>query len=151
LKKRVLEAATPQQCIQMTQQALEYYKIDTKATPTAIIGFCWGGFMGNIIIRNLLTAKFKAFAVCHPSAWTDETGSEITVPLIAIPTKDDFDMTKFFENLKPEIREKSEHYRFNDVHHGFAGARANLKDETNVREYNRAIGLISEFFNKRLF
>jgi dienelactone hydrolase len=151
MKKRVTEAASPQQCIQMTHQVLEHYKIDTKTTPIAIIGFCWGGFMGNLIIQNLPTAQFKAFAVCHPSVWTDETGSEITVPLIAIPTKDDFDMTKFFENLKPEIREKSEHYRFNDVHHGFAAARADLKDETNLRDYNRAIDLISEFFNKRLF
>jgi dienelactone hydrolase len=151
MKKRVIGAASPEQCFQMTNQVLEHYKIDTKITPTAFIGFCWGGYMGRLIIQNLPSVQFKAFAVCHPPTWDDEIGSEITVPLIAIPAKDDFDMTKFFKNLKPEIKEKSEHHRFNDVVHGFASARANLQDETNLREYNRAIGLISEFFNKRIF
>jgi dienelactone hydrolase len=134
----------------MVKQVIEHYKIDSTSGPVAIIGFCWGAMIGHKII-NSIPNQFKALAVCHPSFWNDETGSEITVPLIAIPTKDDFDMTKFFENLKPEIREKSEHHLFNDVHHGFAAARADLKDETNVREYNRAIDLISEFFNKTLF
>ncbi|KXN67241.1 hypothetical protein CONCODRAFT_43087, partial [Conidiobolus coronatus NRRL 28638] len=143
--------AGPEKCTEMVKQVIEHYKIDSNSGPVAIIGFCWGCKIANIVTNEIPNTNFKAFAACHPSFWDSDTGKEITVPLIALPSKDEFDMLPFFANMKKDIKEKSAHVRFNDSHHGFCAARADLKSETNLRDYNNAIQLISDFFLKRLY
>lgn len=39
---------------------------------------------------------------------------------------------------------------YEKMFHGWMGARANLRDETNVAEFERAYGQVAEFFAKHL-
>lgn len=39
---------------------------------------------------------------------------------------------------------------YDKMFHGWMGARANLKDETNLAEYERGYKQVSEFFSKYL-
>jgi hypothetical protein len=44
----------------------------------------------------------------------------------------------------------SEHYRFEDMKHGFAGARADFSDKVTRARIEEAIDKLSGFFNKVL-
>lgn len=40
--------------------------------------------------------------------------------------------------------------RYDDMHHGWAGARANLKDEANLKQYKDVFEELTKFFNNTL-
>ncbi len=54
------------------------------------------------------------------------------------------------KEASPEAYERSEHYRFEDMHHGFCAARGDYSDELQARRANEAIRMVSAFFKRNL-
>ena len=57
--------------------------------------------------------------------------------------------------LQKRIQERlgadaSEHYRFDDMEHGFAAARGDFKDELTRKRVEEVIQHVSKFFNKHI-
>ncbi|CAG7728721.1 unnamed protein product [Allacma fusca] len=68
-----------------------------------------------------------------------------------MPTKDEDDMIPFYNILKEKLGEdKCAHHRFDDMHHGFSAARANMEDELNRQRVDEALALLVEFFRKHI-
>lgn len=120
------------------------------AQKIALFGFCWGAKMAWHAAQDGST--YAAAAFIHPSFFTPDDAKFLQVPIINLPTKDEPDMVPYMEALKeasPALHEKSEHKRFDDVHHGFCAARGDWSDELQAQRANEAIKLVANFYKKQ--
>jgi len=127
---------------------IEHYKKEG-ATSFGIYGFCWGGKMS---IKGVSEVDdIKAAALLHP-AFIESTDAEAAKgPVLFLPSKDEADMIPLYEIVKQRLgEENTEHHRFDDMHHGFAAARGDWKDELQRKRAEEAISLVHVFFKKHL-
>jgi len=114
-----------------------------------IFGFCWGAKI--CCEAGIQLADVNAIGLVHPSFVETDDGDKIQCPTYVMPSKDETDFLPFYNKLKERLGDdKVEHKRFDDMHHGFAAARANLEDELNRKRMDEAINLLHTFFNKHL-
>lgn len=92
--------------------------------------------------------KFKAGVQTSPAMVDPEEAKKVQIPMLVLPSKDESkeDFDKYASNLS--VKYKME--RFDDMPHGWMSARADLKDEKFVKEYERGYKLAAEFFNEHL-
>jgi len=112
-----------------------------------VYGFCWGAKIAVQATKD--GATFIGAGLIHPSFVTEEDAKVAQAPILALPTKDDPDMTAFMAALKeanPAAHAKSVHHRFEDVFHGWAAARGDWSVELQAQRANEAIKLVSDFF-----
>lgn len=149
------------------QTVIEHYKRTEGVTSVGIFGFCWGGRITLDAVLEL--SEIKAAGLVHPSLIKNEEAESVKYPMILLPAKDEPDMVldhsarsfsylflsnflpelqlPFYETLKKNLGEnKCAHRRFDDLHHGFCGARGDFADELNGRRVNEVIQLLSSFF-----
>lgn len=127
---------------------MDHYK-KQGVTSFGIFGFCYGGKMSILAVGDM--SGIKGAALIHPSLMEIKDAENAKAPMLFIPSKDDLDMIPMFEIAKKNLGEdKVEHYRFDDVHHGFAGARGDWNDEVQKKRVNEAISLVHAFFKKHL-
>jgi dienelactone hydrolase len=129
------------------EKVLEYYKKDG-CTSFGIFGFCWGGKIA--CMASAEVADIKAAGLIHPSMINLEDADNVNCPMILLPTKDEPDMMPFYEKLQQRLGGSCKHVRFDDMFHGFAGARGNLEDELNRKRVDEAISLIHEFCSQHV-
>ncbi|ORY97566.1 Alpha/Beta hydrolase protein [Syncephalastrum racemosum] len=114
-----------------------------------IVGFCWGA---KIAVQA--TAKdsfFGSASLIHPSFVDTKDAEEAGAPILAIPSKDEPDMTEYMAVLaKKPFGNLCEHHRFDDMHHGFAAARGDWNDEVNKKRATEAVQLTANFFKATL-
>lgn len=110
------------------------------------IGLCWGAKTVSLVSGP--GTPLKAGAEVHPSRVEAKDALDITIPICILASNGEpaDEIQKFFENLKTEKYVET----FVDQHHGWMGARANLKDERNKEEYERGYGIVIDFFHKHL-
>ncbi|KAG0163372.1 hypothetical protein DFQ28_003148 [Apophysomyces sp. BC1034] len=114
-----------------------------------IVGFCWGGKIGVQIAG--VDRFYGAFTVIHPINVDTADAEKAQAPILALPSKDEPDMTEYMAILKKKpFGAKCKHHRFDDMHHGFAAARGNWSDELNRKRATEAIQLTIDFFNQVL-
>ncbi|KAJ3037855.1 hypothetical protein HDV00_001270 [Rhizophlyctis rosea] len=117
------------------------------------LGFCWGGLHTSTLgsHEDVVAAGLKGVSSVHPSFHTVDTVKDLKVPVAFIPTQDEADFTPIMESIanKP-FASKNVHVRFDDVHHGFAAARANYADPVNVKRSGEAVQILNKFFNEVL-
>jgi dienelactone hydrolase len=53
----------------------------------AIVGFCWGGKITNIVSQG--ESLFKAAASCHPAMVDPSDAEKLTIPFMMLPSKDE--------------------------------------------------------------
>jgi dienelactone hydrolase len=120
------------------------------ATSIGGVGFCWGG---HLIVKALGEGLIKSGASPHPSKRiTADEARVVKGPFCLLPTKDDgpLDDIRAALDEDPERKAKNVYHYFDDMHHGFVGARANFEDELNRKRANEAIDILVDFFNNTL-
>lgn len=91
---------------------------------------------------------FVGSSLIHPSFVDVADAEKAGAPVLAIPSKDEPDMTEYMQVLsKKPFGDKCKHVRFDDVHHGFCAARGDYTDELNAKRANEAIKLSADFFS----
>lgn len=85
----------------------------------AVVGFCWGGKIVNLVCQE--GTVFKAGAACHPGMIDTDDAKNITVPIAILPSGDEDEkaVSEYEKSLKvPHIVEW-----FKDQIHGWMAAR----------------------------
>jgi len=127
------------------QNVIKHYQQTEGITSIGIFGFCWGGRITLDAVLEL--DEINAGGLVHPSLIKNEEAERVKRPMILLPAKDEPDMIPFYETLKKNLGESNcAHRRFDDLHHGFCGARGNFSDELNSKRVNEVIQLLSSFF-----
>ncbi|KAI9306271.1 Alpha/Beta hydrolase protein [Cunninghamella echinulata] len=115
------------------------------------IGFCWGA---KICVEYSAVDSPRFFAglsLIHPSFVDVKDAETAMAPILAIPSKDEPDMTEYMEVLyKKPFGSLCKHVRFDDMPHGFAAARGDYTDELNVKRTTEAIQLTVDFFEEAI-
>jgi len=128
---------------------LSHYKEKEGINSVGIYGFCWGGKTS--LTASVEIESIKAAALIHPAFWKTEDAETVTKPLLLMPSKDEDDMTPFYEIVKKKLgADKAEHHRFDDMHHGFCAARGDLSKEDNRKRVDEALDLLKNFFTKHV-
>ena len=80
--------ADPDKTLPLIRPMLEEMKKRNPAIETwAIMGFCWGGKIAALESRS--GTPFKAAAQCHPSLLDVKDGSQVTIPMVVLPSMDE--------------------------------------------------------------
>ncbi|KAI9276153.1 Alpha/Beta hydrolase protein [Sporodiniella umbellata] len=136
-----IEVITPD--IQRVEKHLREQGVDN----AVLVGFCWGA---KIAVQTTARSSFFAGAsMIHPSFVDNKDAELANAPILAIPSKDEADMSEYMQILsKKPFGAECEHYRFDDMQHGFCAARGNFEDEENKKRATEAIQLTCNFFSK---
>jgi dienelactone hydrolase len=98
-------------------------------------GLCFGGMV--TALTSAEGTKFKASGTAHPGPPNLEDAKAIAIPYLCIFSKDDGNpetIKEYGEILKSKPGCVVDH---SHMHHGWMSARANLKDEENVKEFEK--------------
>ncbi|WVN87541.1 uncharacterized protein L203_102724 [Cryptococcus depauperatus CBS 7841] len=113
----------------------------------SIMGYCWGGKMTLLSLDE--NTPFEAGAVVHPAMIAKNDGEKLSAKLAFYPSQDEpKDIVKEIEELiksKP-FADKCDYHLYDTVHHGWAAARANLKDFENAKQYQDVYKRLAEYF-----
>ncbi|KAI8332883.1 Alpha/Beta hydrolase protein [Chlamydoabsidia padenii] len=119
------------------------------AVAGGVVGFCWGAKTAAQYSALDSTHFFAGMVMIHP-AFVDLNDAEIAcAPVLALPSKDEPDMTDYMEVLaKKPFGKLCKHHRFDDMPHGFAGGRGDYTDELNVKRATEAIQMTTDFLDE---
>ncbi|CAO3637435.1 unnamed protein product [Cunninghamella blakesleeana] len=116
-----------------------------------LVGFCWGAKIGAQFSAIDSPRFFAGLSFIHPSFVDVKDAETASAPVLAIPSKDEPDMTEYMEVLyKKPFGSLCKHVRFDDMEHGFAAARGDYNDEHNVKRTTEAIQLTVDFFQEAI-
>jgi len=111
-------------------------------------GLCWGARVCmSVADKDLFNA---GHVLMHPSFLKTEDARPVKTPICALPSKEELDMLPFMAVLQeacPEAHKKSVHFRFDDMHHGWCGARCDWKDPHNSKRAQEALDHAKNFFH----
>ncbi|KAI7871868.1 dienelactone hydrolase [Spinellus fusiger] len=114
-----------------------------------IVGFCWGAKVAVQATTDF--SILSAASLIHPSFIDVKDAEKAGAPILALPSRDEVDMTEYMEVLaKKPFGDKCQHHLFADMHHGFACARGDWSDELNAKRAGEAIKMTGDFFEKNL-
>ncbi|KAJ1734528.1 hypothetical protein LPJ61_001014 [Coemansia biformis] len=125
--------------------AMQEYMKDSGVESVGIIGFCWGGKMVVAALAEL--DGLVGGAIVHPALIESGDMAKANAPLLVLPSKDEPDFTDEFATLegKPFFAQCSM-VRFDDMFHGFCGARGDWSVPEQAKRANDAIELLVQFF-----
>ncbi|ODM97711.1 putative AIM2 family protein C30D10.14 [Orchesella cincta] len=124
------------------------FKTRDNITEVGIFGMCWGGKISTLAATEL--PEIKVAGLVHPSSVVTAEANGVKAPMYLLPSANEPDMLPFYEILKQNFGDNCGHRRFDDMAHGFAGARANFSDPLNVQRVEEVIGILGAFFNRNL-
>lgn len=92
---------------------------------------------------------FPLLTRVNSNSMLDEVDAKAqTAPHILLASKDEpADKVALYKEI---MGDKAEVTTYETMHHGWMGARSNLKDEENVKEYERGYKQAADFFAKHL-
>ncbi|GAB7352609.1 hypothetical protein MBLNU459_g2987t1 [Dothideomycetes sp. NU459] len=111
-----------------------------------IVGFCWGGKIVNLSSQS--GTPFKAAAACHPAMVDPSDAPGVSIPYAMLPSKDEDKQA--VEKWQQGIKTKNIVTWFDDQVHGFMAARGDLEDEKVKKEYEKAYGILLNFFHEHM-
>ncbi|KAI8975486.1 Alpha/Beta hydrolase protein [Mycotypha africana] len=136
-----LEVVTPD--IQRSEKYLKEAGVDA----CTLVGFCWGAKIA--VQLTSLNPFFVGASLIHPSFVDVKDAEKAGAPILAIPSKDEPDMTEYMEVLyKKPFGKQCKHVRFDDMQHGFCAARGDYNDKLNAQRANEAIRLTADFYTE---
>lgn len=121
----------------------------------AVGGLCWGGKVAVLACGEGNEGAGRKFTVswaAHPGALDAVDTEALTVPYICLASPDEpADAVALVKEImsKPGKTGHIETYE-RPMFHGWMGARANLADETNAKEYERGYKQVAEFLAKHI-
>ncbi|CAL8122783.1 unnamed protein product [Orchesella dallaii] len=117
-------------------------------TEVGIFGMCWGGKVA--VLASTEVAEIKVAGLVHPSSVNNSEADGVKVPMYLLPTANEPDMIPFYEVLQQKFGDNCGHRRFDDMFHGFAGARGDFSNPLNVQRVEEVIDILGIFFNRNL-
>ncbi|KAJ2358303.1 hypothetical protein IWW50_001366 [Coemansia erecta] len=127
---------------------LDHFK-QNNVTSVGVIGFCWGGKMVVTALSKL--EGLSGGAIVHPALIEGDDMTKVNAPLMVLPSKDEPDFTTEFNAMKDKpFFSQCFMERFDDMFHGFCGARGDWGNAEQAKRANDAIGLLVGFFNNVL-
>ncbi|KAL5534503.1 hypothetical protein ACEPAG_966 [Sanghuangporus baumii] len=111
-------------------------------------GLCWGGKV-TILAGSKESPVFDAVASVHPAMLSAADADNLRVPLGLFISKDDpkDEYDNMIEKLKTKpFADKIAYKNYPNMHHGWAAARADLKNEENKREFEDVYNQLTTFF-----
>ncbi|CRG83121.1 putative AIM2 family protein C30D10,14 [Talaromyces islandicus] len=117
----------------------------------AILGLCWGGKLAALVSTE--GTDFVASGQVHPGLLDPNDAKSITIPHIVLASKDEDAAVMAEYKTALEGRAGLDSYvdTYSNMHHGWMGARANLEDAENKKEFERGYKEIGDFFAKYLY
>ncbi|KAG9037917.1 hypothetical protein FRB95_003757 [Tulasnella sp. JGI-2019a] len=132
-----------------TESIVEALKKDGR-TKLGVMGYCWGGKMATLAGA---TGNFEAIASIHPAAVNANDAERLKAPIAMYVSKDEdeAECKKFMDILasKP-LAAKNEYKCYGTMVHGWAAARADLKDPERLKEYEDVYGKLAAFFSANM-
>jgi len=116
-----------------------------------VYGFCWGAKIS--ILAGGEGTPFSSVAMVHPAMLSAADAEKLTVPLAMYITKDESvdEYNKINDIIaKKPFASKSDSTNYENMFHGFAAARADLKNEENKKEFKDVYGKLATFFGNTL-
>ncbi|KAF2496655.1 hypothetical protein BU16DRAFT_525808 [Lophium mytilinum] len=123
----------------------------SSVTTWGAFGLCWGGKV--TALASAEGSLFKAAGTAHPGRLAIEEAEAITIPYICLFSKDEDTPLgqEYGKILMSSPKAKGSVFEtYGTMHHGWMGARANLEDEENAKEYVRGYEQAAEFFKALL-
>ena len=119
------------------------------AQKLGLYGLCWGG---NVAVQ--LAGKdspFVGVSIIHPAFLSPDDAKGFTVPVSFFPSKVEpkNDADGFWATMQkehPDLAAKSQYKYYDENHHGFAAARANLEDKSNYFAFQDLYTRLADFF-----
>ncbi|QRW00076.1 dienelactone hydrolase family protein [Ceratobasidium sp. AG-Ba] len=114
------------------------------------IGFCWGGKLSTVAATK---GKIDAAVAIHPAMLDVKDAQNLKVPLAIFPSKDEplEEYEKIVDEIgKKDFAAKNAYKVYPDMHHGWAAARADLKDANNKKAYEDVYGTSVTFFKNAI-
>jgi len=111
-----------------------------------IVGYCWGGKIVNLV--STTGTPFKAAATCHPAMVDPNDATNVTIPMMMLPSKDEDQ--EAVDNYEKNLEVPHQVEWFKDQIHGFMAARGDLEKEDVKAAYEKAYQLLLNFFHKQL-
>ncbi|TVY84716.1 putative AIM2 family protein [Lachnellula suecica] len=111
----------------------------------AIVGFCWGGKIAALVSQE--GSLFKAAGQCHPSLLERADASQVTIPMVVLPSLDEVpeEVDPWIQDLKM-VSTSSFSETFSTSVHGWMTSRADFEDLHKFEEYLRGYRIVREFF-----
>ncbi|KIK71401.1 hypothetical protein GYMLUDRAFT_33563 [Collybiopsis luxurians FD-317 M1] len=116
-----------------------------------VYGFCWGGKI--TVLSAGADTPFSAVSIVHPAMLSVEDSEKLTVPLAIYPSKDEpkDEYNKILAVLeKKSFAKQNDSKHYTNMHHGWAAARADLKNEENKKEFEDVYTRLVNYFQKNL-
>jgi len=111
------------------------------------VGYCFGGKV--VTVSATSVGKIDAIASAHPGRVAVEDAEGLACPIAFFPSKDENEeiCEAFYKALESKpYAAKNVYKRYSTMHHGWAGARANLADEENLKEYSDVLKRMAAFY-----
>ncbi|KAF3073646.1 hypothetical protein CFAM422_004398 [Trichoderma lentiforme] len=116
-----------------------------------LFGLCWGGKLAVLACgegNEGVGRRFSASGTAHPGLMDENDAKAQTAPHLLLASKDEpADKVALYKEI---MGDKIESTTYETMHHGWMGARADLKNEANVKEYERGYKQAADFFAKHL-
>ncbi|KAB5558075.1 dienelactone hydrolase family protein [Coniochaeta sp. 2T2.1] len=119
-----------------------------------VFGLCFGGKVavlatgeGNVGVGR----RFEVSGTAHPGRLDAKDHETLNVPHICLASPGEpADFVAEVKEILSKPGKTGYVETYETMFHGWMGARANLKDEANLREYERGYNAVADFFNKYL-
>jgi len=139
----------PQKAINKLRRFVEALKADNYKR-IGVYGFCWGS---KIAISVGSEALVNAVGMIHPAMLFTEDIKKATVPIAIYISMDESESE--YNNIVKVLAEndysnKNDNKYYKNMFHGFAAARANLKNEENKKEFEDVYSRLINFFANTL-
>ncbi|KAL7629819.1 hypothetical protein AAE478_001342 [Parahypoxylon ruwenzoriense] len=119
-----------------------------------VFGLCWGGKVGMLACgkgNGGLGRVFKVSGTAHPGALEAEDAEALTTPHICLASPGEpADVVEQYKEILAKPGKTGVVETYETMFHGWMGARANLEDENNKREYEKGYKQVAEFYAKYL-
>lgn len=113
------------------------------------IGLCWGGKVA--VLLSGQGTVFKATAQVHPGMLAAEDAEKLTIPHMVLASNgEDVEVVKQYKAIIDGEGKTGVVETYATMHHGWMGARANLSNPDNLKEYERGYNQVAGFFAKYL-
>ncbi|CAK7564934.1 MAG: hypothetical protein SEPTF4163_002839 [Sporothrix epigloea] len=119
-----------------------------------VFGLCWGGKIGVLATaagNEGAGRRFNVSGTAHPGLLDPKDAEALTAPHILLASKDEnAEVVAEYKRILSQPGKVGEVTTYETMFHGWMGARSNLADAENVKEFGRGYEQAATFFSAHL-
>jgi len=135
--------AQPPDHLPKLKKIVEKLKSERGIDTWAVLGYCWGGKIANVLSQG--ESLFKAGASVHPAMVDTGDAEKLSIPFAMLPSGDED--KEACEKHKAAQKTPGILEFFPTQVHGWMAARADLKKEDVKKEYERGYKVLLDFYH----